>query len=428
MFRCIAPSGRTMAGLLALIGLFLSAASAAANQAPTPAYPEVNLGQPGSPPKNPPAAPKKPATNPTGPALPAPSATQTTPPQPTPAPGARPQPVPTPYPESTSPTPAIPGLGNLMTPNGIALPGGVGFIKPGADSVGVQINTPDGPIEFTVPRRHRNARRQQQVDPPAPGSDTDAPLYGQTSPAPTPAVPKASYSAPPVDRERRAPGETTLPDAGNGRPSRSSREFAHDSRLFHARNYSLVLRRVSRALARDPEDRDLLQLRSLTQLALGDFKAAAADAMLVLAQDEVWDWATLRSLYRSADEYTSLYRSLEDRVIAKPNAVDLRVLLAYHNMMLGHQDAARRHFERVAALDPSNEIARRMIAAEQPPQPRAEATRMPPSPQSTSAPQALMPIPARRRPGSGAPPSGSPGIDLGQPAPAPGAEPAPQKP
>jgi hypothetical protein len=429
MFRWTALSGRAIAGLLALIGLFLSAASATANQTPGPALPETSLGQPGTPPKNPPSGSKttKPAPNASGPALPAPSPTQGTP-QPTPVSGALPQPTPAPYPQSTSPSPAIPGLGGLMTPNGIALPGGVGFIRPGADSVGVQINTPDGPIEFTVPRRRRNAR-QQPEEPPPPGSNTDAPLYGQAGAAPTPAVPQASYSAPPIDNDRRLPGETTPPDAGNGRPSRSSREFAHDSRLFHARNYALVLRRVTRALSRDPEDRDLLQLRSLTQLALGDFKAASADAMVVLAQDDVWDWATLRSLYHAADEYTSLYRSLEDRVIASPNAVNLRVLLAYHNLMLGHQDAARRHFERVAALDPSNEVARRMIAAEQPPQPRAEASHMPPSPQSSAARPALIPIPARSRPGSSsAPTTDSPGIDLGQPAPAPGAEPAPPKP
>ncbi len=111
-----------------------------------------------------------------------------------------------------------------MTPNGIALPGGVGFIRPGADSVGVQINTPDGPIEFTVPRRRRNTR-QQPEEPPAPGSNTDAPLYGQPGTATTPAVPQASYSAPPIDGDRRLPGETTPPDAGNGRPSRSSREL-----------------------------------------------------------------------------------------------------------------------------------------------------------------------------------------------------------
>src|SRR6202453_4149743 len=233
MFRCTAPSGRAMAGLFALIGLFLSAASATANQTPGPTRPETSLGQPGTRPKNPPSGSKttKPAANASGPALPAPTATQGTPPQPTPAPGALPQPTPAPYPQSTSPSPAIPGLGGLMTPNGIALPGGVGFIRPGADSVGVQINTPDGPIEFTVPRRHRKSRRD---DPPTPEATTDAPLFGQPgTPAP---APQASVSGPSLEKDRRLPDESSAPD--NGRPTRGSREFAHASRLFHARNYA----------------------------------------------------------------------------------------------------------------------------------------------------------------------------------------------
>jgi hypothetical protein len=304
-----------------------------------------------------------------------------------------------------------------MTPNGIALPGGVGFIRPGAETVGVQINTPQGPIEFTVPRRHRGARggTQESV---APQGTTDAPVFGQPGKAAPPAGPQASVTGPPIENDRSLPGDATPP--GGGRPSRGSREFAHDSRLFHARNYSLVLRRLDRALVRDPGDRDLLQLRSLTQLVLGDFKSASADALLVLVQDDVWDWSTLRSLYHSADEYTSMYRALEDRVVAKPNAIDLRVLLAYHNLVLGHRDAARRHFERVLAIDPGNEVARRMAVAEPPPQPRAEPAPMP----STRA-QTLIPIPARRKsPSSSGSGSGGVSIDLGQPAPAPA---APQK-
>jgi tetratricopeptide (TPR) repeat protein len=183
---------------------------------------------------------------------------------------------------------------------------------------------------------------------------------------------------------------------------------------------------LDRALIREPGDRDLLQLRSLTHLALGDYKSASADAIVVLAQDDVWDWSTLRSLYHSADEYTAVYRALEDRVTANPNAIDLRVLLAYHNLMLGHRDAARRHFERVLGLDPSNEVARRFVVAEQPPLPR-DSTQMSPSPRAAAP--ALTPIPARRRPPAGsASGSGGPSIDLGQPAPAPAASPSPQKP
>ena len=206
---------------------------------------------------------------------------------------------------------------------------------------------------------------------PTPQATTDAPLFGQPGkPAPS-AGPQASVPGAPIENDRTLPGELTPPSAG--RPSRGTREFAHASRLFHARNFPLVLRRLDRALLREPGDRDLLQLRSLTHLTLGDYKSAYADAIVVLAQDDVWDWSTLRSLYHSADEYTASYRALEDRVMANPNAIDLRVLLAYHNLMLGHRDAARRHFERVLALDPSNEIARRMASTEQPPQPRDSA-------------------------------------------------------
>jgi tetratricopeptide (TPR) repeat protein len=184
-----------------------------------------------------------------------------------------------------------------------------------------------------------------------------------------------------------------------------------------------VLRRIDRALVREPNDRDLIQLRSLTELAIGDFKAAFDDAMTVLAQEDVWSWSTLRSLYHSADEYTALYRKLEDRVIADPNALQLRVLLAYHNLMLGHRDAARRHFEKVLALDPSNEVARRLASAEQPPLPR-DSAQLPPAPPTSNPP--LKPIPTRRRPPTNAQ-SGSGGIaiDLGQPVPATGANPKP---
>jgi hypothetical protein len=409
MFRWTVPSGRAIAGTFALLGCSISAL--ADQPAPSAApLPSTSLGQSAP-------VPTSKTTKPTAPARgKAPAQIPAAPPQPTPELGQTPESVP------PAPGPALPGLGALMTPNGIALPGGVGFIRPGADTVGVQINTPGGPIEFTVPRRRRGARNVQE--PPTPQATTDAPLFGEPGKPAPPAGPQASIPGAPIENDRTLPGELNPP--GAGRPSRGSREFAHASRLFHARNFPLVLRRLDRALVREPGDRDLLQLRSLTHLALSDYKSAYADALLVLAQDDVWDWSTLRSLYHSADEYTAVYRALEDRVTASPNAVDLRVLLAYHNLMLGHRDAARRHFERVLALDPSNDVARRFVVAEQPPLPR-EAGQGSPSP-GTSGP-ALTPIPARKRStGSNTPGTGGPSIELGEPAPAPATLPVPQKP
>jgi hypothetical protein len=411
MFRWTVSSCRAIAGTLALLGFSLAAV---ADQAPQsgPELPETSLGQsqPSSSAKS--IKPEKPSPAKTSTAPQATKVPQATNVPPAAAPDSGPQSVP------PGPAPAIPGLQGLMTPNGIALPGGVGFIRPGADTVGIQINTPDGPIEFTVPRRRRGARNVQE--PATPQATTDAPIFGQPGqPVPVPG-PQASVTRPPAESDQPLPAD--LNARGAGRPSRGSREFAHISRLFHARNYPLVLRRLERALVRDPDDRDLLQLRSLTQLALGDFKAAFVDAMTVLAQDDVWDWSTLRSLYHSADEYTALYRALEDRVIANPNAIDLRILLGYHNLMLGHREAARRHFERVLALDPSNEVARRIVAGEQPPQPR-DSAQLPPPPGGSSA--RLIPVPARKRATTGgSSSSGGASIDLGQPAAPPQAPPA----
>ena len=405
MFRWTVSSCRVIAGVFALLGACMPAL------ADPPTLPSTSLGQPQPVPSSTPAkaavpspstAPAKSPAGPRAAAVPAPQ-------QPTVPP---------------APAPALPGLGALMTPNGIALPGGVGFIRPGAESVGVQINTPDGVIEFTVPRRHRRDRGVQQ--PEAAQGTTDAPLFGQSGRPASSAAPQASVPGMGIDNEPIVPGESKQP--GAGRPNREAREFAHDSRLFHARNYPLVLRRLDRALAREPGDRDLLQLRSLTHLMLGDFKSAYADALVVLEQDDVWDWSTLRSLYHSGDEYTTAYRGLEDRVIANPNAVDLRILLGYQDLMLGHRDAAKRHFERVLAIDSSNDVARRMIAAEQPPQPR-DSAQMPPMPSRPG--KALAPIPARKRPApsAGSSQGGGVSIDLGQPSPAPPAqEPGPSKP
>jgi hypothetical protein len=282
-------------------------------------------------------------------------------------------------PEPASPppgnSPAIPGLNQFLRPDGgFDLPGGVGIIRPEPDHIGIQINTPDGPFEFNVPRRRRAAQGADE----APGPDGEAPL----------------------------PGGRAGVNSG-----RAGREFTIASRLFRARNYAATLRRVSRYLQRDPGDRDLLQLRSLTNFSLADYPAAYRDALAALADGDFWDWTTLRSLYRSSGEYTAQYRALEDYVTSNPKAAEPAFLFAYHNLMLGNQEAARREFGHVAAIDPANEAARRLATGERPPQPRSQTSRAPGAGMKTA------PVPnGPQAPPQGAP-SGGPSVDLGQPAP-----------
>jgi hypothetical protein len=260
-----------------------------------------------------------------------------------------------------------------MQPDGtFVLPGGVGIIDPKEDHVGVQINTPAGPFEINVPRRQRMA-------------GPDGPPTGE--------------------------GEGPL---GPGRPDRNavraSREFAIASRFFSTRNYPAALRRLNRYLDRDAGDQDLLQLRSLTNFMLADYPAAYRDAFTATTRGDVWDWPTLSSLYPSVDEYSAQLHSLGKHVSANPNSAQATFLLAYHNLMLGHHDVARREFARVATLDPSNEAARRLAAGEGPPQPR----QTPASPGSVSSPGDTTAVPSLP---PQAKPDGGPSVDLGQPAP-----------
>jgi hypothetical protein len=328
-----------------------------------------------TPPPAPPAA-QEPVLGPAAPLKPAqktsPKTSQTAPNSPAPAQPIAPGTVIAPSKSDSQNIPPAPpaapsqleGLRQFMAPDGsFVLPGGVGAIKPGDDSIGIQINTPDGPLQFAVPRRHRAAQG--------------------------------------TDDQNASDGE---PRAGAAN-RRASREFAITSRIFRAGNYPVALRRVTRYLERDPGDADLLQMRAMTNFALGDYAAAYRDAVTALADGDVWDWTTVRSLYRSADEYTTQYRALEDYVSANPNAARPAFLFAYHNLMLGNNEAARREFGHVAVIDPANEAARRLSTGERPLQPGHPAPATPPAASKTP-----LPVPQGTT-------GGGPGVDLGEPAP-----------
>jgi hypothetical protein len=257
------------------------------------------------------------------------------------------------------------GLKQYMQPDGsFLLPGGVGVVNPKEDHVDVQINTPVGVFGINVPRRERMAGPD---GPPSP--DGEGPQ-------------------------------------GPGRPDlnalRSSREFAIASRFFATRNYPAALRRLNWYLDRDAGDQDLLQLRSLTNFMLADYPAAYRDALSATSRGEVWDWPTLSSFYPAVEEYSAQFHALGKAVAANPNSAQTTFLLAYHNLMLGHRDVARREFARVTELEPSNETARRLAAGQGPPQ---QGQTPPPAPAGTLGPQS--------------PPTAKPGgssVDLGQPA------------
>ena len=156
----------------------------------------------------------------------------------------------------------LPGLGQFLRPDGFDLPGGVGFIRRTPDQIGVHINTPDGPFEFTIPRRQRAA-----------GKSRRAACAGRR---PTRLLRRSSPST-----ARPSLGTPTAPEAGNpaglesneppGRPRGSGGPRIQDQRasLSGAKLSGRVAATSIRRCSGDPGDRDLLQLRSLDELRLG---------------------------------------------------------------------------------------------------------------------------------------------------------------
>ena len=141
---------------------------------------------------------------------------------------------------------------------------------------------------------------------------------------------------------------------------RASREFTITSRIFRTRNYPAALRRVTRYLERDPGDADLLQMRAMTNLRWATTRRPIATQWPHSLTEMS---GTGRPSDRCIDRPTKTWPipHLEDYVSANPNAARPAFLFAYHNLMLGNNEAARREFGHVAAIDPANEAARAAV-------------------------------------------------------------------
>jgi hypothetical protein len=75
------------------------------------------------------------------------------------------------------------------------------------------------------------------------------------------------------------------------------------------------------------------------------------------------DWTTLSGLYPDVATYTGQLRALEDRCRRDPKAAAPRVVLAYHYLAAGHNDAAVAQLRALITLEPGDRVARRLLAS-----------------------------------------------------------------
>ncbi len=120
---------------------------------------------------------------------------------------------------------------------------------------------------------------------------------------------------------------------------------------FRNGNYREAMKLLRHALIEDQRDGTLYLLLSQTQLAVGEYKAAAESLRRGLALLNRADWGhaveNRRPLYANGDHDTHL-RMLADFIDQNPNATYARFLRGYHTVFLGQVEAAREDLRKAA--------------------------------------------------------------------------------
>ena len=174
---------------------------------------------------------------------------------------------------------------------------------------------------------------------------------------------------------------------------------------FQQGSYADALRLANHAAIEMPQNAKPHELMSLAAFALKDYRGANLEAHAALSLGQAADWRTLYAYYGDLPTYTKQLDALVDYVREHKDAADARFVLAYHNLMMGHSEAAKEQFEKVLAKVPQDQLAAELLKklggtppAATPPTPPAPAVTVPPSP-----PVTIPPTPAEDMPKSGEP-------------------------
>ena len=193
------------------------------------------------------------------------------------------------------------------------------------------------------------------------------------------------YSQPIVVQAAPPPADPNDPALASEPPPTPEQQRAYalfdQARAAFARNDNgAALGQVEEALRLTPDDPVLHEFRALCLFALGDYRNAAAVLESLLAVAPGWDWTTMSSLYGSVNTYTDQLRNLESYASKHPDDPASHFVLAYHDLVLGHDDAAADALRVVTAQQPDDPVASRMLNALEPPPapPPADAPPVPP--------------------------------------------------
>jgi tetratricopeptide (TPR) repeat protein len=163
----------------------------------------------------------------------------------------------------------------------------------------------------------------------------------------------------PIDQTSTSPEPTAAESA--------QKVFESARDRFKAGDFGGALSLADQALVQLPNDSVIHEFRGLCLFALKRYDEAAAVEYAVLSAGPGWDWATLISLYSSADVYTEQLRALEAFARQKPDSAPARFLMGYLYVVQDNTAEAAREFEAVAKLQPKDALSAQLAKAFAPP-------------------------------------------------------------
>jgi hypothetical protein len=161
----------------------------------------------------------------------------------------------------------------------------------------------------------------------------------------------------PETEQYPAIGEETTATPGDW----SSQFLTSAREAFRSGDYSDALRLASHAAVESPKDAKAHELMSLAMFAFKDYRGANVEAHEALALGPPADWPTLYRYYEDLPTYSKQLDSLADYTRDHQDAMDARFVLAYHNLMMGHKDAAKTQLEAISAKMSKDRVAGQLL-------------------------------------------------------------------
>jgi tetratricopeptide (TPR) repeat protein len=223
--------------------------------------------------------------------------------------------------------------------------GGVTYIN---YSQPIVVQSPQYPPQQYPAQQNPQQQAPPQQAPPAQNIGVSGQTY--TTGQPYSGNPYAAAGAPPaVNAAQQAKQDEGLAIFENARS------------LFSRGDYKNALAQVNRAIAVLPNDSVMHEFRALCLFAIGDYQQSAAAIYAVVSAGPGWDWTTVSNLYPDVNVYAGQLQALETYRSQHPDAAAPRFLLAYHYLLLGHNDQASAEFAQVVKLQPKDTLSAQLL-------------------------------------------------------------------